>query len=381
MTDAAALPEWDLADLFPGPDSAELAAALDGAERDALAFAAQFAGRLGGLSGTALAAAIVEFERIEEVMGRAMSYAQLLFSGDSNDPAIGRFYQTMNERVTAISSHLIFFGLELNRLDDAVLDAKLADPALARWAPWLRDLRVFRPHQLDDQLEKLLHEKEVTGRSAWSRLFDETIAGLRVPVDGEELTVSAALNKLSDKDRSLREKAARAIGEVFGRNIRLFALTTNTLAKDKEIIDTWRAYPRPESYRNRSNMVEDAVVDALVTAVTADFPRLSHRYYLLKAKWLGLPKLQHWDRNAPLPGDADSAVTWPEARRRVLDAYGAFSPGWPRSAGASSSVRGSTPPCAPARPAAPSPTPPCPAPTLSAAQLPRPHPRRDDAGP
>ncbi len=327
MTDAApALPEWDLADLFPGPDSPELAAALEGAERDAQAFATRYAGKLATLPGAQLAAAIGEFERIEEVMGRAMSYAQLLFSGDSNDPAIGRFYQSMNERVTAISSHLIFFGLELNRLDDAILDRKLADPALARWAPWLRDLRVFRPHQLDDQLEKLLHEKEVTGRSAWSRLFDETIAGLRVPVDGEELTVSAALNKLSDKDRSLREKAARAIGEVFGRNIRLFALTTNTLAKDKEIIDTWRAYPRPESYRNRSNMVEDGVVDALVTAVTADFPRLSHRYYKLKAKWLGLPKLQHWDRNAPLPGDADSAVTWPEARRRVLDAYGAFSP-------------------------------------------------------
>ena len=326
MTDAAALPEWDLADLFPGPDSPELAAALDRSERDAQAFAAQYAGKLGALSGAALAGAIADFERIEEVMGRVMSYAQLLFSGDSNDPAIGRFYQSMNERVTAISSHLIFFALELNRLDDAVLDAKLKDKALARWAPWLRDLRVFRPHQLDDALEKLLHEKEVTGRSAWSRLFDETIAGLRVPLDGEELTVSAALNKLSDKDRNAREKAARAIGEVFGRNVRLFALTTNTLAKDKEIIDTWRAYPRPESYRNRANMVEDSVVDALVAAVTADFPRLSHRYYLLKAKWLGLPKLQHWDRNAPLPGDADSDVSWPEARRRVLDAYGAFSP-------------------------------------------------------
>jgi len=171
MNDAAAtLPEWDLADLFPGPDSPELAAALDASERDAQSFAAQHAGKLAGLSGAALAAAIADFERIEEVMGRVMSYAQLLFSGDSNDPAIGRFYQSMNERVTTISSHLIFFALELNRLDDAVLDAKLADPALARWQPWLRDLRVFRPHQLDDALEKLLHEKEVTGRSAWSRV-------------------------------------------------------------------------------------------------------------------------------------------------------------------------------------------------------------------
>ncbi len=328
MTDAAAaaLPTWDLGDLFPAPDSPELAAALDTAERDAQAFAAAHAGKLAGMTGAALAQAIAGFERIEEVLGRVMSYAQLLFSGDSNDPEVGKFYQSMSERVTAISSHLIFFTLEMNRLDEAALEAKLADPALARYRPWLRDLRVFRPHQLEDTLEKLLHEKEVTGASAWSRLFDETIAGLRVSIGAEELTVSAALNKLSDKDRSVREAAGRAIGEIFGRNIRLFSLVTNTLAKDKEIVDSWRHYDRPASYRNRANMVEDEVVDALVSAVTADFPRLSHRYYTLKAKWLGLEKLQHWDRNAPLPGDLDGAISWPEAQRRVLDAYGAFAP-------------------------------------------------------
>ena len=328
MTDAAAaaLPTWDLGDLFPAPDSPELAAALDTAERDAQAFAAAHAGKLAGFSGAALAQAIAGFERIEEVLGRVMSYAQLLFSGDSNDPEVGKFYQSMSERVTVISSHLIFFTLEMNRLDEAALESKLADPALARYRPWLRDLRVFRPHQLEDTLEKLLHEKEVTGASAWSRLFDETIAGLRVSIGGEELTVSAALNKLSDKDRSVREAAGRAIGEIFGRNIRLFSLVTNTLAKDKEIVDGWRHYDRPASYRNRANMVEDEVVDALVTAVTADFPRLSHRYYMLKAKWLGLEKLQHWDRNAPLPGDLDGVISWPEAQRRVLEAYGAFAP-------------------------------------------------------
>ncbi len=322
----AELPSWDLTDLYPAPDSRELAADLDHAERAARDFATQLAGTLAAISGPALSAAITEYERIEEVLGRVMSYAQLLFSGDSNDPAIGRFYQSMTERVTAISSHLIFFTLELNRLDDAVLAAKQADPALARWAPWLRDLRTFRPYQLSDEVEKLLHEKEVTGRAAWSRLFDETIAALRVPIAGEELTVSAALNKLSDRDRATRQGAAAAIGEVFARNIRLFALTTNTLAKDKEIIDTWRGYERPASFRNRANMVEDAVVDALVGAVVADFPRLSHRYYGMKAKWLGLPKLQHWDRNAPLPEDDDRQIPWGEARDRVLGAYNAFSP-------------------------------------------------------
>ncbi len=321
----AALPTWDLRDLYPAPESRELAADLDRADASAQDFASKYAGKLAALSGQDLAGAVAEFERIDEVLGRIMSYAQLLFSGDSNDPSIGRFYQTMNERVTAISSHLLFFTLELNRLDDALLERKLADPALARWRPWLRDLLVFRPHQLSEELEKLLHEKEVTGRSAWSRLYDETIAGLRVPLDGEELTVSAALNRLSDPDRAKREAAGHAIGEVFGRNIRLFALITNTLAKDKEIIDTWRHYPRPGSYRNRANMVEDEVVDALVGAVVADYPLLSHRYYALKAKWLGLPKLQHWDRNAPLPDDDDRRIPWDEASERVLNAYGAFS--------------------------------------------------------
>jgi oligoendopeptidase F len=320
------LPSWDLRDLYASPDSPEIAADLDRADADARAFAAAHAGRLAGHSGAVLAGAIAEYERIEEGLGRAMSYAQLLFSGDSNDPAVGRFYQSMTERVTAISTHLLFFTLELNRLDEAVLERKLADPALARWRPWLRDLLVFRPHQLSDEVEKLLHEKEVTGRAAWSRLFDETIAAMRIPVRGEELTVSAALNLLSDHNRDVRESAGHAIGAAFGGNVRLFSLITNTLAKDKEIIDDWRRYPRPGSYRNRANMVEDEVVDALVAAVTGDYPRLAHRYYALKAKWLGLAKLQHWDRNAPLPGDDDRQVSWPEARERVLGAYAAFSP-------------------------------------------------------
>jgi oligoendopeptidase F len=322
---ATDLPTWNLADLYPGPESAELRADLARAEAAAKAFTAAYAGRVATLSGDVLARAIGEYERIEEVLGRVMSYAQLLFSGDSTDSVIGRFSQSMNERVTAISSDLIFFTLEINRLEEAALEAKLADPALARWAPWLRDLRVFRPHQLSDELEKLLHEKEVTGRSAWSRLFDETVAGMRVPVGGEDLTVSAALNKLSDPDRSVREAAGKAIGKAFADNIKLFALVTNTLAKDKEIIDTWRHYPRPASSRNRGNMVEDEVVDALVKAVTDDYPRLAHRYYLMKARWLGLPKLRHWDRNAPLPEDEDRHIPWSEARSRVLDAYGAFS--------------------------------------------------------
>ena len=320
------LPAWDLRDLYPTFDGPELAADLERADRLAADFAEAWAGRLAAADGSALATAIAEFERIEEILGRIMSYAQLLFSGDSTDANLGKFYQTMSERVTTISSRLIFFSLELNRIDDDALEAKLADPRLSRYRPWLRDLRVFRTHQLEDTLERLLHEKDVTGSAAWSRLFDETIAGLKVSVGTEELTVSATLNLMSDIDRTVREQAAKAIGTTFAANARLFALITNTLAKDKEIVDSWRHYETPWSYRNRSNMVEDSVVDALLTAVSGDYPRLSHRYYAMKAKWLGLEKLQHWDRNAPLPGDDDRLVPWDEAKRRVLAAYGAFAP-------------------------------------------------------
>ncbi len=322
----ADLPSWDLSDLYPGQDSQELKRDLDEAEAAAQAFAAHYAGRLPALGGAAVAGLIEEYERIDALLGRAASYAGLLFAGDSDDPAIGRFYQGINERVTQISSHLIFFTLELNQLDDDRIERLLEHEDLARWAPFLRDLRVFRPHQLSEEVERVLHEKSVTGASAWSRLFDETMAQLRVELDGASLTVGDALNKLSDRDRAVRERAARAIGDTFTRNVRLFSLITNTLAKDKEIGDGLRHYPRPGSARNRGNMVEDEVVDALVTAVTSDYARLSHRYYAMKARWLGLEKLQHWDRNAPLPSDEDSVVGWDEARTRVLRAYTGFEP-------------------------------------------------------
>ena len=322
----ADLPEWDLSDLYQSTDSPALAADLNAAEQAARAFAASHAGRLAGYDAAALAAAIADYERIDERLGRASSYAGLLFAGNSSDSAVAKFSQSVNERITSIGSDLVFFTLELNRLDDARLEAMLEDEALARWQPFLRDLRVFRPHQLSDEAERLLHEKEVTGRSAWSRLFDETMAGLRVTIGDDALTVGDGLNRLADRDRAVREQAGRAIGELFQSNIRLFSLITNTIAKDKAITDGWRRYPRPGSSRNRGNMVEDEVVDALVQAVTGSYGRLSHRYYALKAKWLGLEKLEHWDRNAPLPGDENRVIDWDEARARVLGAYQGFDP-------------------------------------------------------
>jgi len=320
------LPEWDLSDLYPGRDSAALTRDLATLAADADAFRARYQGRLADLSGAALGAAVATYERLQEESGRIMSYASLVHAGNLADPEIGRFFQTMQEKINAVSTTLLFFTLELNRLDDADLAVKEADPALAHYRPWLRDTRAFRPHQLSDEVEQLLHEKYVAGRAAWTRLFDETIADLRFPIRGEELTEAEALDLLSDRDPEIRREAALAVGEVLGKNARTFALITNTLAKDKEIEDRWRRFARPISSRNLANFVEDEVIDALIAAVRDSYPRLSHRYYRLKARWFGVEQLPFWDRNAPLPEDADRQIPWPEAEETVLSAYNAFSP-------------------------------------------------------
>jgi oligoendopeptidase F len=325
--DLGTLPAWDLNDLYPGMDAPELKADLDRADAAAKAFQERYAGTLPGLSGDALAEAIAAYEAIDETLSRVMSFASLTYSGDMADPIIGKFYQSMQERVNGVSTQLIFFTLEINRLDEDDVTAKLAaSPALARYAPWLRDVRLYRDHQLSDEVERLLHEKYVVGRAAWNRLFDETMAGLRFPIDGKELTSAEALNRLSDRDPAKRREAGEVVGRVMGANARLFALITNTLAKDKEIEDNWRHYPSPTSARNLSNRVEDEVVDALVAAVKTAYPDLSHRYYAMKAKWFGQDHLDYWDRNAPLPNDADRTIRWDEARDIVLGAYGRFSP-------------------------------------------------------
>jgi oligoendopeptidase F len=320
------LPAWDLADLYPDRDSAQLAADLDKSDGDARDFRERHLDKLAGLDGASLAKAVAEFEILEERLARISSFAELSYAGCQSDPVIARFYQTTQERLTQISSQTLFFTLELNRLAEADLHSKLMAPELARYAPWIRDLRALRPHQLADEIERLLHEKHVVGRAAWVRLFDETIAGLRFPLDGKQLTSAEALHLLSDRDRAVRRAAAKSIGKALGDNVRLFALVTNTLAKDKEIEDKWRSYKLPISARNLANRVEDEVVDALIGAVRAAFPRLAHRYYALKAKWLGLDALEHWDRNAPLPEADDRIIPWSGARDIVLAAYAKFSP-------------------------------------------------------
>jgi len=324
--DLGALPNWNLGDLYAGPDAPALEADFQRAQELAEAFQARYETRVRLLSGAALAAVIGEYEKLQELLGRIGSYAGLLYAGDMNDATIGQFYQTAQERMNAIGTRVLFFTLEINRIADGDLEPKFAAPELARWRPWLREVRVYRPHQLSDELEKLLYEKYVSGRSAWSRLFDETLAGLRFDIGGRALTNAEAFNLLSNPDGAKRKEAATAITSGLGGAIRTFGLVHNTLAKDKEIEDRWRNYARPISARNLSNCVEDETVDALIGAVRAAYPSLAHRYYRLKAKWLGQGKLNHWDRNAPLPGDDDRVIPWEDARAIVLDSYRRFSP-------------------------------------------------------
>ncbi len=325
------LPEWDLSDLYPSPDGPEITGDIEKARKSAARFAKRYLGKLTDLDGDTFARAIREYEKIDEVLSRVMSYASLRYAGDMSDPENGRFYQSMQETVVGISSYLLFFTLEINRIPDRKLRQKLkASAKLQHFEPWLRDSRAYRPHQLDDQIEKLLHEKAVAGRGAWNRLFDETMAELtfevELPKGTKTMSSAEALNLLSDGDGAVRKAAAKSLGKVLGENVRTFSLITNTLAKDKEIEDKWRGFERPVSARNLSNYVEDEVVDALSQSVRAAYPDLSHRYYKLKAKWFGVRKLDYWDRNAPLPNEDNSVIRWDDAVDKVLDAYGRFSP-------------------------------------------------------
>jgi oligoendopeptidase F len=325
------LPEWDLRALYAGLDDPAIKRDLDRADTYSIAFEEDFKGKLAALAdgadaGKNLATAVKRYEQLDDLLGRLVSYAGLVHAQNTLDPARAKFYGDVQERITAASLHLLFFVLELNRLDDAKLERAMADPELGHYRPWIEDIRKDKPYQLEDRIEQLFHEKSVTAYSAWNRLFDETIANLRFKVGGKSLAIEPTLNLLQDRDRAKRKAAAMALAKTFKENVRVFALITNTLAKDKEISDRWRGFADVAAARHLSNRVEPAVVDALVTAVRAAYPRLSHRYYALKARWFGARKLAYWDRNAPLPHVATRTIGWEEARRTVLTAYGAFSP-------------------------------------------------------
>lgn len=329
--DLGDLPEWDLTDLYAAMDAPELKRDMEKAAEDAVAFEARWKGTLAteaqkGSEGS-LGEALRSYEVIEELIGRIASYAGLVYAGNTADPQRAKLYGDVQEKMTDASAHLLFFALELNLIEDAQLLAALdADPVLGHYRPWVLDLRKDKPYQLEDRIEQLFHEKSITGRGAWNRLFDETMTDLRFNIDGEDLSLEPTLNRLQDADGDVRRQASQALAHTFKENLRTFTLITNTLAKDKEISDRWRGFEDIADSRHLANRVERSVVDALASAVREAYPRLSHRYYAMKARWLGMETMNHWDRNAPLPETPQATIGWDQAKDTVLSAYGQFSP-------------------------------------------------------
>ncbi len=321
------LPEWDLSDLYASEDAAELQADLTWLKQSCIDFSNDYKGKLAQLNADEMLKAVERYEAIDIIAGRIMSFAGLRYYQLTTDPERAKFMSDMQDKLTEHTTKLVFYGLEFNRLEEEALSKLLAqNAALARYKPVFDRMRAMKPYQLSDEMERFLHDQSVVGAAAWNRLFDETVASLVFTIDGEDLPLEAAANKLSEQDRDTREAAAREIARVLRENTSLFARVHNTLAKEKEIEDRWRKMPTPQTGRHLSNHVEAEVVEALRNAVVAAYPKLSHRYYALKAKWLGLETMQIWDRNAPLPIEDDKLVDWTAAQEMVLSAYAEFSP-------------------------------------------------------
>ena len=323
------LPRWDLTDFYACLTDPKIQEDLSHVQNLVTVFSKNYAQKFtqSGWTGQDLGEAIHQYEQIDEMLGKLMSYGYLTYATNVNNPPVLQFFQMIQERATTMSAALIFFALELNQnTGDDLKRAYQENVKLAHYKPWIETIRLFQDHQLSPDLEKLLHEKSITGRNAWVRLYDETLAAARFPYDGREIALAEVLNLMGHKEASTRRNAAHALAKGLQSSISILTPVTNTLAKDKEIEDTWRLFPNPVAPRNLSNQVEDQVVEALVKTVKENYNHLSHRYYALKAKWLGLEKLEYWDRNAPLPEAEDTLIPWDKAREIVLNAYHAFSP-------------------------------------------------------
>jgi oligoendopeptidase F len=320
------LPVWDLSEFYKSIDDPKISLDLKEILKHAQDFQKQYQGKLSALSGADLAKAVQIYEKISEDLDLIICFAQLHHAIALDDPKVGQFFQSIQEKYTEVVGFILFFTLELNKIDDAILEKQKKDQNLHHYAPWLRDLLIFKPHQLSDDLEQYALEKSITSHSAWVRLFNETIASLRFPFQGVELSSAEIFTHLSDPNRKIREEAGHSVAKTLSEKGKLFAHIYNTLIKDKDIEDRKRSYKNPMSSRNLSNFVEDDVVNTLIESVRDYYPKLAHRYFKMKAKWLGLPKLAYWDRNAPLQKDEEICYSWDEAKNIVLEAYARFSP-------------------------------------------------------
>ncbi len=314
---------WDLSDLYDSPDDPRLEADIAGAEEAGAAFRARYRGKIASLDAPALAEATEERERIESMIDRAGTYAHLLFATNMADPARGALVSRLRERGAALDADLLFFALEWSAVDDERAEEVLADPALDHWRHVLRSLRKYRPYLLSEAEERIDTEKGVTGRSAWSRLYEELLGALRVDLDGEQVSLETAMARLYSSERDLRSGAAAAVTEALVPGLRTRTYVFNTILLDKSIDDRLRGYSTWLSARNLANETTDEAVQALVDAVVSRYS-VPQRYYALKARLLGLDQLVHYDRFAPV-AEASETMSWDGARELVVGAYADFS--------------------------------------------------------
>jgi oligoendopeptidase F len=316
--------EWDLGPLVDGEGRAGAERMLEEGKERAAKFQAQYAGKVAGLDAGGLETAMRELEEINELIGRAGSYASLEFATDTADPARGALLQLVQERATEIETLLLFFELEWAEVADEEADELLASDKLDRYHHHLASARRYRPHLLSESEEKILAEKSISSQAAWGRLFGELVAALRVDLDHKELTLEVALSRLQSPDRELRRTAADAVSAALEPGLRTRGFIYNTLVFDKSVEDRLRRYPNWLASRNLANEASDESVMALIKAVRGRYD-IPQRWYRLKAKLLGVDRLADYDRSAPVLAE-DIVYSWGDARDLVLDTYQSFSP-------------------------------------------------------
>ena len=320
------LPGWDLSDLYKGIDDPAIEKDLEKYQKDNLSFAKKYKGKIAGLSAAEFAKMLQTYEKMVIRAENLASFASLNMNTQMKNAKAVAFYQTISEKLTDYGKPVVFFTLEINKLSDAQVKELLKDKAVAFYKPWLERIRRFKKYELSEELEELLLEKSLTSGSAWVRLYEESSSRLVYTVDGKNYNDAEISKLLLDKDPKVREKAGKELNRVSKENSALYSFIYNMVIKDKATEDAKRGFKTPIAERNLAENVEDAAVEALAESVRKKYAEISHRFYKLKAKWLGVKKIQYWDRNAPLPFCHDTHYSWKEAVNTVLNAYHEFSP-------------------------------------------------------
>lgn len=320
------LPGWDLSDLYKGINDPQIAVDLQLYKDKSEEFAQKYKGKIAQLSSDEIARSLREYEDLDSIAYKLGEFAYLNMSTQMKNKEAMAFYQNTSEKLTDYAKPTIFYSLEVNKVDDAKIAEWLKNPGVAKYKYWLERTRRYKPYELSEAVEEILLEKSVTSSSAWVRLYEETSSRLVYTVDGKTYNDAEIGKLLLDKDPAVREKAGREINRVSKENAPLMSFIYNMVIKDKATEDTKRGFKSPIAERNLAENVKDSVVESLASTVRANYANLAHRFYKLKAKWLGVEKLQYWDRNAPLPFCNDKKYSWDESVKIVLDAYNRFSP-------------------------------------------------------